>query len=461
MTTVDQSIFKAYDIRGIAHEQITPLIAYAIGKAYMRIVQPANPMIGVGQDVRSHGAELKRALMKGLRDEGAEIVDLGIISTDMLYFGVGYYSLGGGISVTASHNPPEYNGMKLVREGALPISGETGIEDIRDMVVALIEGGLTLPDEELYDVHSKREVIVDDYLAYLERFVDMQRLRQMTPMTIAFNANHGVAGEVITKCIQKYELPITPVGLYMEPDGSFPQGRPDPMYEQNQKAFAHVIREAHADFGCAWDADADRCFFFDAEGEFVDGYYITAILAQLMLEREPGANIIHDPRLTWATIETVEEHGGVPLINRVGHSFIKARMREMNAIFGGENSGHYYFRDYFFADNGVIPFLLILEKLVRDQLTMKELAAPYRERYFISGELNYRVADPDAIIAAVHKKYSDARITEIDGLSIEYDTWRCNIRKSNTEPLLRLNVEARSREAMERYRDELITIITG
>ncbi len=347
-----------------------------------------------------------------------------------------------------------------MREGALPISGETGLEQIRDMVVELLEQGLVIPDEPLVDVHSKREVIVDDYLEYLGRFVDMNALRTMTPCTIAFNANHGVAGDVITKCIQKYELPITIAGLYMQPDGTFPQGRPDPMYEQNQAAFAHVIRESHADFGCAWDADADRCFFFDDEGEFIDGYFITAILAELMLEREPGGHIIHDPRLTWATIETVQSNGGVPVINRVGHSFIKARMREMDAVFGGENSGHYYFRDYFFADNGIIPFLLILEKLVRDQMTMRQLAAPYRARYFISGELNYRVTDPDAIIDAVHKKYADAQIETIDGLSIEYDDWRCNIRKSNTEPLLRLNLEARSREVMEARRDEIVDLIT-
>jgi phosphomannomutase len=463
MKTIDTSIFKAYDIRGVVGEQITPLVAYLIGRAYMQIIQPKDGVVGVGRDVREHGGQLKEALMQGLQEEGAHIVDLGMISTDMLYFGVGHYGLGGGITVTASHNPAEYNGMKMVREGALPISGDTGIEEIRDRVVELFESGITsIPElEGVLSSNSKEEVLVEDYTEMLATFVDMTTLQSMSPIKIAFNANHGLAGEVITKMIQRYELPVEAVGLYMNPDGSFPQGRPDPMYQDNQTAFKSVICDSGAAFGCAWDADADRCFFFDEEGEFVDGYYVTAILAEMMLKKNPGGTVIYDPRLTWAVIDTVKERGGTSVVNRVGHSFIKARMRKEEAVFAGENSGHYYFKEYFNADNGIIPFLLILEKLVQEQTTLKEIAQRYRDTYFISGEINTKVADPDAIIAAVREKYADGRVEEIDGFSVEYDAWRCNIRKSNTEPLLRLNLEARSQALMEEKRDEVLKLITG
>lgn len=457
---IEQSIFKAYDIRGLAGTQITPHIAYLIGRAYVQVIQPEPRIVAVGRDVREHGKDLKEALMRGLADEGVEIIDIGVISTDMLYFGVAQYGYGGGITVSASHNPVEYNGFKMVRAGAEAISGDTGITQIRDRVMELESEGVVMKaDEPLVHVHAK-EILMEEYIDYMMTFVDVDLLQKAPKMKIGFNANHGVAGEVITKLIQSYRLPIEVVGLYMNPDGSFPQGRPDPMYDSNRSAFMHLLQEEKCDFGCAWDADADRCFFFDEKGEFIDGYYITALLADIMLDAYPGEKIIHDPRLTWAVVDLVTQKGGIPLVNKVGHSFIKNRMREENAVFAGENSGHYYFREFFYADNGIIPFLKIYETLVRKNVTLGALTHTLQNTYFISGEINTTVQDPDAVIERIKKTYTDGRQVMIDGLSIEYDDWRCNIRKSNTEPLLRLNVEARSQELQEEKTQELRTLIS-
>lgn len=453
---IDPTIFKAYDIRGLIGSQLTPAVAYYLGRAFAQVIKPEPKIIGVGRDVRTSGNELFPALARGLRDEGLEVVDLGVISTDMLYFAVGAYGYGGGIAVSASHNPREYNGFKMVREGAQAISGDTGIVQIRDLVIKYQEDGLEVPEDfSVSDIHT-RETLVDDYLDHVTSFIDLKNLK---PFKIAFNANHGAAGQIMKRAIEKYNLPVEAEGLYMEPNGDFPQGRPDPLQEANQAAFSEFVKKCKVDFGVAWDADADRCFFFDEHGEFIDGYFTTALLAELILQRNPGEKIIYDPRQTWATIDIVNELGGVPLVNKVGHSFIKNRMRQENAIFAGENSGHYYFRENFFADNGMIPVFIFWELVSQKGIKVSELLHKFKSKYFISGEINMKVGNAPQIMEKIEEKYSNGKVEKIDGLSVEYGDWRFNLRMSNTEPLLRLNLEAKSKQLMEVKRDEILEII--
>lgn len=453
-STLDLSIFKAYDVRGLIDSQLTPEVAYLTGRAYAQIIAPQKKIICLGRDVRSSGPLFFSALAQGLLEEGYEVIDLGVISTDMLYFAVGKYEYGGGITVSASHNPREYNGFKMIKEQAQAISSDTGLLAIRDRVQELYDKGVRY-EAGNFTLHEKGELIAD-YADFVSSFADIAKLK---PLKIAFNNNHGYAATVMKFAIERFNLPITASWLWDEPNGDFPQGKPDPLQEVNQQAFKVFILKNKVDLGVAWDADADRVFFFDEHGEFIDGYFTTALLAEMILLLHPNEKIIHDPRQTWATIDAVTRNGGIPLVNKVGHSFIKSRMKEEDAIFAGENSGHYYFRENWYADNGMIPFFLMWLLLSQKNMKPSELLAPIREKYFISGEINLKVEDPQKIIDSLPALFVDAKIEHIDGVSIEYPDWRCNVRSSNTEPLLRLNLEAKSKILMEDKLDEVLKIL--
>lgn len=442
----DPKIFKAYDIRGIYPDQIDEDTVYKIGQAYLKVI--GGKKIAVGRDVRVHGEKLKSALIRSLTDAGCDVVDIGVISTDMLYFAVGSYGLDGGLTISASHNPAEYNGVKMVGKGVKAISSETGLFEIRDAM-----GQMMVSDKK-----GKVEVkdIFEDYSKYL---LNIAQIKKIKPLKIVANANFGMAGVAFKKIIETGKLPFEVVELNFKPDGTFPKGRPDPLIEENRTEFLKLIEKEKPDFGVAWDADADRCFFATQDGIFLEGYFIVGLLAEIILKKYPKGKILYDPRLTWATIEKVNKLGGIPMVNKAGHSFIKDRMRKEDAVFAGEMSAHFYFKDFFYADNGMLPILFIAKHMSETDKTLRELVDEYLSKYFISGEINNSVADPKKILDRIKEKYNDAKIEFIDGISIEYENWRANIRSSQTEPLLRLNVEAKERGLMEEKRDELLAII--
>ena len=450
MTTELPSMYKAYDIRGVYPDQINAETAYAIGQAYTKLITPQT--VAVGHDVRTSGPELYEALIRGLTDAGVNVVKLGGISTEMLYFVVAHYGYDGGISVTASHNPKEYNGMKMVKKGAEPITGETGIMEIRDLVPTLIQEPIkatqpgTITELDFFD----------DFRSFVLSFIDVKNLK---PVKLVANANFGYQGQFAKRLFEG--LPIELVLLNGEPDGTFPKGRPDPFIPENRPEFLELIKSEKADLGVAWDADADRCFFATGSGIFLESYYTNAILAKAILAKHPGTAILYDVRYTWASIDAAKELGGEPVQVRCGHSYIKKAMREHDAVFCGEASGHLYFRDYFYADTGFVPLLLMLELLSVKNVTLDELAKPYLDKYFVSGEINRKVINADAIITALKEKYANATtINELDRLTIEYNRdWRFNVRTSNTEPLLRLNVEANTQALMEEKRNEVLAFI--
>jgi phosphomannomutase len=445
----DPKIFKAYDIRGVYNVQFDQDTAYKIGQAYSKFISPKK--IAVGRDVRSSGEEIKSSLIRGLNDAGVDVVDIGIISTDMLYFAVAHYGFDGGIVVSASHNPREYNGFKMVRERSIAISSDTGLNDIRDLVL-----------KEKYEVKSENKGkiedldIVKDYINHILSFVNANNLK---PLKVVLSANFGMAGLVAKEILRRIPVDIKFICLDCEPNGDFPKGRPDPLIPERRVETSEMVKKHKADLAVAWDADADRCFFFDENGNFIEGYFIVGLLAKTLLANNPGGKVLFDPRLTWATIETVTQAGGIPICTKAGHTFIKDRMRKEDAIFAGEMSAHYYFRDYWYADNGMIPFLMVLEILSKENKTLSEILKPVTSRYFVSGEINTLVNDPEAAMQRVKEKYSDGKIETIDGLSIEFDDWRFNLRPSNTEPVIRLNVESMNKELMEQKRDELIPLI--
>jgi phosphomannomutase len=444
---INSEIFKSYDVRGIYPKEINEEAVYKIAQAYIKIFHPVHAIV-LGRDVRISSSSLWQAAAKGIVDAGCDVIDIGTISTDMLYFAVAHYNYGGGMTISASHNPKEYNGMKFVRENSIAISSDTGLLEIKDEV---------LKNEQIIEP-EKGEIIkkdiLDDYVNHCLSFIDTKVLK---PMKIVANANFGMAGIVLKKILAN--LPIEIIPLNFEPDGNFPKGRPDPMIPENRKETEDLVKSSKADLGVAWDADADRCFIFDENGEYVDGYFLTAILAEYFLKKNPGEKIISDPRLVWAIRDTVLGNNGIYLINKPGHAFIKDRLRKENAIFAGETSGHFYFRDNFFCDNGMIPFLLIVEKLAREGIKMSDLARPCREKYFISGEINKKIKNPDKVLKTVEKKYKEGRVEFIDGLSVEFADWRFNLRKSNTEPLVRLNVEAKSQELVDEKVKELMKLV--
>jgi phosphomannomutase len=446
---LDPKIFKAYDVRGIYPSQLDEEGAYAIGRAYVEQFEPRR--IAVGRDMRISGPAMATAVIGGAADAGADVLDIGMVGTEMVYFAVGELGLDGGIAVTASHNPKEYTGMKIVRGGALPVGGDSGLLEVRDRAVRGPDPSGSGP--------ARGEVRqADIWPAYVDRVLSFVDLDAIRPLRVVIDAANGMAGAMLPPVLER--LPVEAVRCYFEPDGSFPNHEPNPLLPENREFIVRKTLEERADFGVAFDGDADRCFFVDDSGEFVPGDFATALLADGVLEKEPGAKIIYDVRASWAVPETIERGGGVPLVNRVGHAFIKLRMREEDAAFAGEVSGHYYFRDFSQADSGVIPFLLMLERVSKGGTKLSELLWPYRERYFITGELNTPVPDVELKLRDLEERFGpEGTVSALDGISVESADWHFNVRPSNTEPLLRLNLEARSRELMEQKRDEVLEVI--
>jgi phosphomannomutase len=445
---LDPKVFKAYDVRGIHGEEIDEEGAYAIGRAYVDQFGPAR--IAVGRDMRVSAPAMAEAVREGAADGGAEVLDLGMVGTEMVYFAVGELGLDGGIAVTASHNPKEYTGMKIVRRGALPVGGESGLLDVRDRALAA-----DWRDANRGEI--RREDIWSGFVDRVLSFVDPSSFR---PLRIVIDAANGMAGAMLPPVLERLPM-LDVVRCYFEPDGTFPNHEPNPLLPENRAFIVERTKAEGADFGVAFDGDADRCFFVDDTGEFVPGDFTTALFAQQILEREPGGKVIYDVRASWAVPEAIREAGGEPLVNRVGHAFIKQRMREDDAVFGGEVSAHYYFRDFSQADTGTVPFLLMCE-LVSRRGRLSEVLAPYRSQHFITGEINTPVADVDAKLRELEERYgSQGRVSHLDGLSVEADDWHFNVRPSNTEPLLRLNLEALSQELMEQKRDEVLGVIRG
>jgi phosphomannomutase len=451
---VPSEIFKAYDVRGLYGEQIDGDVAEQVGRGFARVIadlsgKPASDLrLGLGRDMRLTAPELAARYSAGMQAEGAHVLDAGQVGTEMLYFLVGSRELDGGLMCTASHNPKAYTGAKLVREGAIALSGDSGIQDIRRMVQ---EGMPKAPEGG-----SSEDVDISaDFRKGAMEFIDPANVK---PMKVVCDGGNGMAGVMVGPLLE--QLPLDLVTTYWVPDGEFPDHEPNPMLEENRRFIVDKVRSEGADLGIAWDGDADRCFFIDDTGAFVDGDFLTAILAEHLLAKTPGAHILYDARASRAVPDTVRAAGGTPHINRVGHAFFKTRMRDEGAIFGGEVSGHYYFHDFYNADSGTVPALLILEKLSVEGVKMSELLDRYRSEYFISGEINSEVEDAEAKMRLIEERYSDGTITHVDGVSVDYDDWHFNVRASNTEPLLRLTLESLvSREDMERRRDEVLGLI--
>jgi phosphomannomutase len=453
---LNQGIFKAYDIRGLYGEEMDEGTAHDIGRAFVRVLaglrgKPAGELrVGLGRDMRLTAPKMAAELRDGMIFEGATVVDAGMVATEMLYHLVGSRDLDGGAMVTASHNPKAYTGVKLVREGALPLSGDAGIGEVK----ATIEAGLgdALGGGELEEVD-----IWDEYRAHALSFIDPSTVR---PMKVVVDGGNGMGGPMIGPILEK--LPLQLEEMYFVPNGEFPDHEPNPLLEENRAMIMERVRSTGADLGIAWDGDADRCFFIDGSGEFCDGDFICALLARSILAKNPGATILYDPRSSRAVPDLVAAEGGRSDLSRVGHAFFKARMREEDAAFGGEVSGHYYFRDFWNADSGTIPALLMLELLSKEGRTIGELMEEFRSKYFISGEINSEVADQAGKLNEIRERYADGKISELDGVSVDYEDWHFNVRPSNTEPLLRLNLESLvSREDMERRRDEVLGLIRG
>jgi phosphomannomutase len=446
---LDPKVFKAYDIRGIYPSELDEEGAYAIGRAYVEHFE--SKRIAVGHDMRLSSPAMAAAATQGAVDAGAEVSQLGLVGTEMLYFAVGHLDLDGGAQVTASHNPRDYTGLKIVRRGALPVGGESGLLEVRDRALQ----GFGDPKE------GGRVEEVDIWPAYVDRvlsFVDVDAIR---PLKVVIDAANGMAGVMLPPILER--LPqVETVRYFFEPDGTFPNHEPNPLLPENRAFIIERTTAEGADFGVAFDGDADRCFFVDDTGEFVAGDFVTALFAESILQKEPGGKIIYDLRASWAVPEIVERDGGIPLINRVGHAFIKQRMREDGAVFGGEVSGHYYFRDFYQADSGMVPFLLMLELVSRKGQKLSEILRPLREKYFITGELNTPVQDVAVKLQELQERFGgDGKVSHLDGISVDAPDWHFNVRPSNTEPLLRLNLEARSEELMERKRDEVLEVIRG
>jgi phosphomannomutase len=446
---LDPKAFKAYDVRGIYPSELDEAGAYAIGRAYVEQFEPK--AIAVGRDMRVSSPSMARAVIQGAADGGAEVKDLGMIGTEMLYFGVGELDLDGGVMVTASHNPKEYTGMKIVRRGALPVGGDSGLLEVRDRA-------LEIDVPELVDDPPAESV--DIYPAFVERVLSFIDVDVVKPLRVVIDAGNGMAGVMLPPILER--LPLDAVTCFFEPDGTFPNHEPNPLLEENREFIVGKVKEEKADLGIAFDGDADRCFFVDDTGEFVPGDFVTALLAESMLEKEPGAKIIYDVRASWAVPDVVERHGGTPLVNRVGHAFIKERMRKEGALFGGEVSGHYYFRDFNQADSGTIPALLMLELVSKRGRPLSELLRPFRERYFITGEINTPVPDVALKLQELKEHFSgEGKVSHLDGISVTAEDWHMNVRPSNTEPLLRLNLEALAPDLMEQKRNEALAVIRG
>ncbi|MBR6679528.1 MAG: phosphomannomutase [Phascolarctobacterium sp.] len=445
--------FKAYDVRGVYPTEVNEELAYRVGRIFSAMF--AAETVVVGHDIRLSGRALVDALTEGLRHGGTKVIDIGQCGTEMIYFATAHLEADGGIMVTASHNPKEYNGMKLVRKGARPISGDTGLKEIGEMAVAsnfvhAQVAGKTLGELEKVD-------IVPAYIEHLLTYVDKSALK---PMKIVANPGNGGAGPIMKELAK--HLPFEFVSIFDEPDGSFPNGVPNPILMPNREATAKVVRETGADLGIAWDGDFDRCFLFDENAEFIEGYYIVGLLAEVFLLKEPGAKIMYDPRLTWNTEAILERDGGVPVRCKSGHAFMKECMRQNEVLYGGEMSAHHYFRDFSYCDSGMIPWLLVAELMCRSGKKLSELVGARVDMFPCSGEINRKVADSPAILKALEEKYADGEQDKMDGLSVAYADWRFNVRTSNTEPVMRLNVETKGdKELLAAKTAEILEIIGG
>ncbi len=442
--------FKAYDIRGRIPDEINEEIAFKIGRAYATLLKPKK--VCIGRDVRLSSEALSAATARGINAQGCDVVDIGLCPTEMVYFATSHLDLDGGIMVTASHNPMDYNGMKLVREKSKPISGDSGIKDIANMVV-----NDEFDSESDHRGQISRVDLMNEYVDHLLTYVDVSR---MASLKVVANCGNGCAGPVLKKIEPR--LPLRFVNVFPEPDGRFPNGIPNPLLPENRQGTVDAVLKHNADFGIAWDGDADRCFFFDETGEFLEGYYLVGFLAQEFLKTNPGSRIVHDPRLIWNTVEIIEQNGGTAVMSKAGHAFIKERMRVEDAVYGGEMSAHHYFRDFAYCDSGMIPWLVLAQAVSAAGKPLSELVRSRMEKYPVSGEINRTVSDPHSVISRIESHYKGSEIgtDHIDGLSMEFSNWRFNLRPSNTEPVIRLNLETRNDKALlEQKTLELLSLI--
>ncbi len=441
--------FKAYDIRGRLSDELNEPIAYRIGRAYCEYLKPGS--VVVGGDIRLSSEGLKCALVEGLRDGGADVIDLGMTGTEEIYFAVRHLKADGGIEVTASHNPIDYNGMKLVSKESRPIGADSGLRDIQYLTENAEFPERYASGRGKYLKHTVQEDYVDHLLGYIN-------LSELSPMRLVVNAGNGAAGPVIDTIEQYFNdksVPVSFIKINHQPDGRFPNGIPNPLLPENRGSTSNAVKEHGADMGIAWDGDFDRCFLFDERGEFIEGYYIVGLLAESLLEEHPDSKIIHDPRLTWNTIEQVSQAGGIPIQSKTGHAYIKEKMREEDAIYGGEMSAHHYFRDFGYCDSGMIPWLLVLQLLSRKKQSLSQLVKERMTAYPVSGEINVKLKDPDQAISSILNHYrgdQSLSVDFIDGISLSFKEWRFNLRLSNTEPLVRLNVESRNDPTLMRVK---------
>lgn len=442
------SSFKAYDIRGKVPSELNAELAYKIGRTLVKFLGCKSVVIG--RDVRKSSPELAEALSNGLTDAGSDVFDLGLCGTEMIYFSTPFLNADGGVMITASHNPPEYNGLKFVKRGSVPMGYDSGLNEIEKMILQNDLGEIAAQKGKVIG-----KDIMNEFIDSLQRFYKADK---MNPLKVVVNAGNGCVGPALD-VLEKF-LPVQLIKVFHEPDSNFPNGVPNPLLPENRQPTIDAIKKHNADLGVAWDGDYDRCFFFDEKGNFIEGYYIVALLAKSILKANPGEKIIHDPRLTWNTIEEVQKANGAAVLSKSGHAFIKQKMREVDAIYGGEMSAHHYFRDNFYSDSGLIPFVLILQLMSDENTKLSGLVGEMVKAYPCSGEINSTIADPASKIKEIKEKYSGGIISELDGVSVEYPEWRFNVRMSNTEPLIRLNVETRNDEKlMQAKTEELLNFI--
>ncbi len=440
--------FKAYDIRGKVPSDLSPDLAYKVGRAYSNYLKAKK--IVIGHDIRKSSVEISNALAKGLNESGTDVIDIGLCGTEMIYFGTTHFNADGGIMITASHNPPEYNGMKFVKRDSVPVGYDSGLNKIEKMI---LNDNFGEKNKNSGGIISKD--IMEEFLNHLKKFYDPKRIK---PFKVVVNAGNGCAGLALNAI--ESNLPIKMIKVFNEPDSDFPNGVPNPLLPENRRATLDAVTKNKADLGVAWDGDYDRCFFFDERGNFIEGYYIVGLLAKSILKNYPAENIVHDPRLIWNTIEIVNLSGGKAVQSISGHAFIKQKMREVNAVYGGEMSAHHYFRENSYSDSGMIPFLLIMQLMTEENKKLSELVDAMIEKYPCSGEINSTIDNPKEKLIEIDAKYAGGKRDHSDGLSVEYDNWRFNLRISNTEPIIRLNVESRGDiKLMKDKTDELLKAI--